>query len=242
MSVLTWALMAASGVSGGFVVAVCGFGLGPVMMSMMPYFMPYSRSVAVVGLCGLAANLMLAWEGRRHINFKNLLPCFAGGLIASTVAVFFTAAAAEKFMLKAFGIMLIALSVYSVFFSGCLRIRGTRRNGFIAGLCAGTMTGLFSAGGPPIAVYMLAASPDDNEEYRGTLNAYFSLVNICAAVNRTLSGILHPADFLLCAQLLAAIAAGKWLGNIVFHRLDAALLTKLVYAYLLLTGVSMFFR
>ena len=223
MSVISWIMAAAANAAGGFVVAVCGFGLGPVVMSVLPYFMPYSRAVAVVGLCGLAANLMLAWSDRKAINVKTLLPCVAGGLIASTLAVSLSAGAAEKLMLRSLGVMLIALSIYSVFFSGRLRIRA------------------FSAGGPPIAIYMLAAA-QDNSEYRGTLNAYFSIVNICAAFNRLRTGTLTAPDFLLCAQMLAAIMLGKWLGNKVFHRLDPVLLRKAVYAYLLISGLTMFFR
>ena len=241
MSVISWIMAAAANAAGGFVVAVCGFGLGPVVMSVLPYFMPYSRAVAVVGLCGLAANLMLAWSDRKASNVKTLLPCVAGGLIASTLAVSLSAGAAEKLMLRSLGVMLIALSIYSVFFSGRLRIRATARNGFIAGLAAGTLTGAFSAGGPPIAIYMLAAA-QDNSEYRGTLNAYFSIVNICAAFNRLRTGTLTAPDFLLCAQMLAAIMLGKWLGNKVFHRLDPVLLRKAVYAYLLISGLTMFFR
>ena len=241
MSVFAWIASAAANMAGGFITAVCGFGLGPIVMSVMPYFMPYSRAVAVVGLCGLSVNLMLAWSGRRAINWRTLLPCACGGLCASTLAVSLSAGAAEKVMFHALGVMLIALSMYSIFFSDGLKIRGTPVNGVIAGLVAGSMTGLFSAGGPPIAIYMLAAT-SGNEEYRGTINAYFSIVNICAAFNRLRTGSLTAPDFLLTAQLLAAIVLGKWLGNKVFHRLDPSRLRKAVYAYLCVSGIAMLLK
>ena len=241
MSLFAWIASAAASAAGGFITAVCGFGLGPIMMSVMPYFMPYSRAVALVGICGMAVNLMIAFAGRREINWKNLLPCVAGGLLSSIAAVSLSVGAAEKVMVRALGAALIALSIYSVFFSGRLRIRSTPLNGVIAGIIAGTMTGLFSAGGPPIAIFMLA-SADNNNEYRSTLNAYFSIINVCAAVNRAFSGVLTPSDFWFFVQLLAALALGKWLGNKVFHRFDPNRLRKAVYAYLCVSGITMLLK
>ena len=100
---------------------------------------------------------------------------------------------------------------------------------------------MFSVGGPPIAIYMLAAA-ESNDEYRSTLNAYFSIVNVCAAVSRFFAGSLTGSDFLAFLKLLAFLGLGMWAGDRVFHRLDATKLRKAVYAYLFAAGLSMILR
>ena len=241
MSVLSWAVAAATSTAGGFITAVCGFGLGPVAMSILPYVLPYKSAVAVTGLFGLILGLIIVWEGWRHINWKTLAPCVIAGLIGSSLAAGLSAGAAEKVMVRGLGVLLMCLSVYSIFFSGRLRIRATPLNGLIAGGIGGTLTGMFSVGGPPIAIYMLAAA-EGNDEYRSTLNAHFSIVNICAAVSRFAAGTLTGGDLILTAKLLVALGLGMFVGDRVFHSFDAAKLRKAVYAYLFVAGLSMLFR
>ena len=241
MSVIAWFAAAATSAAGGFITAVCGFGMGPVTMSVLPYVMPYSRAVAVTGLFGLVLGLIIVWEGRRSVNVKTLIPCAAAGLISSSLAAGLSAGAAEKIMVRGLGVLLMLLSVYSVFFSGRIKIRATPLNGLLAGAIGGTLTGMFSVGGPPIAIYMLAAT-ESNDEYRSTLNAHFSIVNICAAASRFFAGSLTGRDFLAFLKLLTFLGLGMWAGDKVFHRLDAAKLRKAVYAYLFAAGLSMLLR
>ena len=241
MGVLSWIAAAATSAAGGFITAVCGFGMGPVTMSVLPYVLPYSRAGAVTGLFGLVLGLIIVWKGWRYINVKTLLPCAVAGLLSSSLAAGLSAGAAEKIMLRGLGVLLMLLSVYSVFFSGRIRIRATPLNGFLAGTIGGTLTGMFSVGGPPIAIYMLAAA-ESNDEYRSTLNAYFSIVNVCAAVSRFFAGSLTGGDFLAFLKLLAFLGLGMWAGDGVFHRLDATKLRKAVYAYLFTAGLSMILR
>lgn len=144
-------------------------------------------------------------------------------------------------MVRSLGVLLMLLSVYSVFFSGRVKLRATVLNGLLAGAIGGTLTGMFSVGGPPIAIYMLAAT-ESNDEYRSTLNAHFSIVNICVAVSRFFAGSLTGGDFMAFLKLLTFLGLGMWAGDKVFHRLDAAKLRKAVYAYLFAAGLSMLFR
>ena len=102
-------------------------------------------------------------------------------------------------------------------------------------------TGLFSVGGPPVAIYMLA-SAHDNQEYRATLNAHFCFTSGVATIARAANGIITPTTLKLWLMVLAALALGLFLGNKIFNRLDAKKLRMAVYGYLLISGLTMILK
>ena len=232
------AAMLVSTVAGGVVASVCGFGFGVVVMAIWPYFLPYAQSVAVSALCGVSTAVMIAIPCWRHINFKTLLPCALAGLVASALSVQLSVGAAHKTMLHALGWVLIAVAIYNIFLGGRIRIKPTLRNGIIAGLIGGTGAGLFSVGGPPVAIYMLS-SANDNQEYRATLNAHFCFTSGVSTVMRAVNGIITPTTLKMWLMVLAALALGLFLGNKIFKRLDAKKLRMVVYGYLLVSGATM---
>ncbi|WOL40483.1 sulfite exporter TauE/SafE family protein [Pyramidobacter sp. YE332] len=136
MNVLTLALLMSSAAAGGIINTVCGFGLGAVAMSVWPYLMPYMQSVSVVTLCGLTIDLLLLSNTYRFISWKKLVPCLICGMIFSSLSVYLSVGAAEKALTRSLGVILIALGVYSVFFSGRIRIKASPFNGCIAGALA----------------------------------------------------------------------------------------------------------
>ncbi|WP_298778661.1 sulfite exporter TauE/SafE family protein [uncultured Fretibacterium sp.] len=228
-------------VVGGVVASVCGFGFGAVAMATWPYFLPYQQAVAVSALCGLSTALMIAVPHHRSINFKILLPCSLVALCCSAASVQLSLGAAEKLMIHALGAMLIAVCLYSLFLGGTIRIKGTALNGVIAGAIGGTCAGLFSVGGPPIAIYLLAAT-DSNDEYRATLNASFCFTSGISTFVRWHNGVITSTTFHLWLLMLAALALGVFLGNKIFYRLDAKRLRFAVYGYMAISGVTMLFK
>lgn len=241
MEVSVVALMMLSSVAGGIVAAVCGFGFGAVAMSIWPYFLQYSQAVAVSSMCGASTAVLIAIPHWRDINFKALAPCAISGLIASSAAVYLSVGAAENIMLRALGLMLLAVSIYSIFFGGKIKIRSTPLNGAIAGLLGGTCAGLFSMGGPPVAIYLLASSKS-NREYRATLNAHFCFTSGVATIARWRAGIITGTTFHLWLFVVVALALGILLGNKIFDRLDAKKLRICVYTYLAISGLTMIFK
>ncbi|MBQ8091809.1 MAG: sulfite exporter TauE/SafE family protein, partial [Pyramidobacter sp.] len=122
---------------GAVVQSVCGFGYGPLNMSLLPYLMPYPQAVALAGLCGTTTAVMVAVSGWRHANWRKVWPCTVTSVILSGLFVWLSTRAADTLMLHLLGCVLIALGLYSLFFNGKIRIRPTVRNGIIAGAISG---------------------------------------------------------------------------------------------------------
>lgn len=241
MNVLTLALLMSSAAAGGIINTVCGFGLGAVAMSVWPYLMPYMQSVSVVTLCGLTIDLLLLSNTYRFISWKKLTPCLICGMLFSSLSVYLSVGAAEKALVRSLGVILIALGIYSVFFSGRIRIKASPFNGCIAGALAGAFSGLFSVGGPPVAIYLLVGT-DSNSEYRATLNAYFCFINVSTTWARWRNGIITAQVLQVWLLLAGAVGLSIFVGNKVFYKLNGAKLRKIVYAYLIFSGALLLFR
>ena len=127
-----FALMFISSIAGSLVQAVCGFGYGPVNMSVMPYLLPYLQAVTLSGLCGSTTSLMVVLTSWRHVNLRILLPCAVTGVLTGMAAVQISAGARDALMMHCLGAGLIVLGIYSLFFKGKIRIRPTPLNGAIA--------------------------------------------------------------------------------------------------------------
>lgn len=241
MPPLTFASVFALSIVGAVTQAVCGFGYGPVTMSLMPYLLPYFQAVAISGLSGSTAAFIVVMSGYRHINWKLLFPCEITALPAGALAAYISARAPNSTMVHCLGLMMIALGVYSIFFTGKIHIRGTTRNGMIAGLLAGLSSGFFAVGGPPIAIYMIEAAKDNNE-YRATLNMHFCFMTLMTTGTRWYNGAFTPPIIRMYLMILVTLFIGAWLGNKIFHKLDAKKLRLIVYSYLIISGIMMLFR
>ena len=226
---------------GAVVQSVCGFGYGPLNMSLLPYLMPYPQAVALAGLCGTTTAVMVAVSGWRHANWRKVWPCTVTSVILSGLFVWLSTRAADTLMLHLLGCVLIALGLYSLFFNGKIRIRPTVRNGIIAGAISGVTSGLFAVGGPPMAIYLIGAA-DNNDEYRSTLNAHFCVNSIMTTFMRWRSGVFTAPVMHLYVLLLAALLIGAWIGTKIFHRLDQNKLRKVVYGYLVVSGLLLFLK
>ena len=109
-----FALMFISSIAGSLVQAVCGFGYGPVNMSVMPYLLPYLQAVTLSGLCGSTTSLMVVLTSWRHVNLRILLPCAVTGVLTGMAAVQISAGARDALMMHCLGAGLIVLGIYSL--------------------------------------------------------------------------------------------------------------------------------
>ncbi len=241
MTPVAIALFLLSCMAGALVQATTGFGFGILCMTIFPYILPsYLQATAVSSICVATMSTMVAVRYRKHINFKIILPLFAGYSVASVWSVQYAKAQAEGFMIRLLGIILILVSVYFVFFSEKVRIRPTFLNGVVAGLLGGAGSGMFSIGGPPIVIYLMSAI-SDKDEYRACSLAYFAIGSWYVSAARWLNGVFDAQTVHLWLMAIAALCAGTYIGNRIFDRINAATLKRLVYCFMAISGVTMLF-
>lgn len=177
---------------------------------------------------------------RKNIELKTALPMICAALISVPVAVSFSAAVSGEIFKILLGVVLIALSVYFIFFNTHIKIKPTCFNGILAGALGGTLNGLFSTGGPPAVLYLSSATTD-NTTYFATIQFYFCFTNLYATSMRIANGIINYQILVLAAIGMVGCMVGDFVGKKVFDKLDSNRLKYIIYIGMLISGIVMFF-
>jgi uncharacterized membrane protein YfcA len=233
MSVFLFIMMAAS-----LVQTASGFGYGIIAMAVLPHMLPYAQATALSSLASTVMSSTVAWQNRKYIRFKVMLPALVTNIIVSSLVITFFVGKVDSILQKMLGALLIALSFYFIFVSNKLKIKPTFMNGLIAGSIGGVGAGLFAIGGPPTIVYLLSAL-DTKEEYRACISLHFAISGVTMGITRALNGIitLRVLQYLVIA--LIALFVGIWLGNKIFRRINDRTLRSIVYLFMIISGLKL---
>lgn len=224
----------------GLVQSTTGFGSGIVMMLFFPLFMDLLPAAGLSCLISLFCNSHLVVKYRKHIQVKMtifpLLLHFGVCFLALRISTVLPIASLKAY----FGLFLVILAAYFIFFSNRVRIQGGIVSAVICSVLAGLGNGFFGISGPPMVVYYLALAGNDKKKYIGTIQFFFFVTSLYASVLRILEGIV-TWDL---AGMLAAGSIGILLGNIIgsriLEKLNVEVMKKLIYIFLALSGVVTF--
>lgn len=224
---------------GTVIQGISGFGFGIFVMMVFPFLLPnYTAGVTISGMLSIVSNAAIAIRMRKHVAWKKLWIPLIANVAVSTAAILFSVGQSDALLKKLLGVFLILMSLYFLFLGGKFTIRPTGRNGAIAGALGGLLGGLFGTGGPPMVVYLLSSS-ESNEEYLGTIQTYFALTNVSTIIIRACNGMMTPLTVQYWAIGLLALAIGFFVGQKLFRRLDGAKLKKIVYIFMIFSGIVM---
>ena len=226
-------------VGAGFVQRVSGFGLGIFAMIFLPYLLPSPvLAASILGICSMTTSSLNAVKFRSNINLGTVLPMMIAALISTTAAVFFSRWVSKGIFEILLGVVLIALSIYFLFFGKYIKIRKCTVGGVVSGTLSGVLNGLFSTGGPPAVVYLTEVSAS-NAEYFAGIQFFFAVSNIYATVVRAFSGLLTVNVLVMSIFGLIGCVVGDFLGRFVFDKLDDVKLRRIIYIGMIVSGVIM---
>ena len=241
MSPIEVVLLLAFSLLGAVVQSTTGFGFAITLMSVIPHFMDsYLECAALSSLGGLFISLMVTIKNFRNANFKIMLPPIIGYAVACGIAVPLSKHIPTESLSKALGVVLIAASIYFVFFNNKFRIKPTFVNGILAGSLAGAGGALFAVAGPPMVVYLISTT-DDKDVYRATSLAFFTLSSLYSTSMRVVNGIITLRVILTFLPMLVMIGLGFIIGNKIFAKINIDMIKKAVYALMAISGLTMLF-
>ena len=221
---------------GAFIQAVTGFGAAIFMMLFFSLFMPITDATAINGILCLGSNVTNAVTYRKHIQWKLIpLPTIAF-FVCSFASIRLAKVMDTGLLKKVFGVVLILLSVYFLFIAKKIHIRSTPLSSAACGAVSGVTGGLFGASGPPMVLYLLAAT-DTKEAYLGTMQM-FCLVTGLWSLGVRLANHYYTAAMLPSIALgIVGVLIGQFIGAKVVHKISADTLRVIVYCFLAVSGV-----
>lgn len=223
---------------GSVIQGTTGFGYALFSMAVLPFFLPLKTAAVVVLLLGFVSSVQIAFNLRKHINVKLLLIPILASFVGRYVGVKALMSFDTGVLKSILGVVLVILSIYFAFFNRKIRIRPLPRNGIMAGLLSGVLGGMFSVSGPPLVIYYYSAT-DDKMEYNACLQTSFVLGIVVTIFLHILEGNIHMEALTYTGVGLVAVLAGSMVGLWCFKRLDKEILTKAIYTFMAIMGISM---
>lgn len=220
---------------GGFVQSIAGSGSAVVLMTILPHFFTMAVAPSVSTSICLGLTSRLAWKLRRNIIPGLVLPPAILYAVTSVACIRLLGSMDLRLMTIAFGVFLMLLGIYSLCTVKQAALRITPLITILCGLIAGVCGGLFSVGGPIMALYYLAAT-DSRESYLANTQANFAINNVTSLVTRILHGY-YTFDLLPLTLLgIVGVISGQRVGLKLGDRLNAGQLRRAVYLYVIFSG------
>lgn len=225
----------------GFIQSVTGFGGALVMMMALPYFVAMKTATALSGLICIPMCIAVALRYRSQIQGKLVAVPTVIYLASSTLFIRVAATINLDSIKAVFGIFLILLSVYFMFFSGRLNLKGDLKTALVCAGLSGLTGGLFGVGGPFLVLYYLSVTTD-KKAYLGTINLVFMITESYSAAMRCMNGLITPDLFPVILGGFCAVLAGSSLGGRMVDRLDGERMKTCIYLLLAVSGAVTFLR
>lgn len=220
----------------GLVQTITGFGAGIVMMAGLPYLFPIAEAPSLSTIVCLALSGTLFFRLRKFVEWKKVLLPWLCFNVFSLTAVRFLPTLNLHGLTIAFGIFLIVVAVYLLFFEEKMSFQPTVTVSLLFGAISGVCNGFFGIGGPLMALYYLKVA-EDRKSYLADLQFFFFSSGILSLLMRIASGLV-PLRFLAYAPIgIIAILLGKKLGLKVSEKIDAKTFRRLVCIVTGLSGV-----
>ena len=233
---MVWLATGLGAFAAGLLQTVTGFGAATVLMLVLPHFFTMTEAAALSSVICMILAASLALRFRAHFRLWLILPPSVIYAAASILAIRSSAKLELGVLSLLFGTFLVLLSLYGVFLSNRLTLRGGTASMAVCSALSGVCAGLFSIGGPTMAVYYLAAARDQ-KEYLANLQCLFAITYAVGMPARAASGAFSLGMVPLALLGGAGILLGKQMGLICARHLSARRLRLLVYGYVGFTGI-----
>jgi uncharacterized membrane protein YfcA len=236
LSALGWAAVVLALLLVGFSKTAVA-GVGTIAVAVLAIVLPAKESTGALLPLLLVGDCVAVATYRQHADWGRilrLLPWVAVGIVVGAVAV---GTVDDRQMRILIGGVLLFLLVAHLLTARTEVVRALTKHPVVVGpvgALAGSTTMIANAGGPVMALYLLAARKPVLE-FLGTSAWFFFLVNLAKVPFSVGLGLITPASLLFDALLVPAVLAGALVGRLILRRLDRAWFERVT---LVLTAVA----
>lgn len=230
-------IIAACAVLAGAIQSMAGFGAAIVLLLVLPRFFDVVTAAALNQAICMGTVIIMAVQFRKYTEWKKLLLPGLAFMLSSVVTIRLVKNANLHWLGAAFGVFLIVLALYYLFWQKNIKIDPTPLLAFCFGLISGVLSGLFSIGATLMAMYFLAVSEDRNH-YMANLQTLMAFNNVVGISMRAATGIYTASLLLPTALGFAGILIGKGVGTHLAGKMDTQKLNRFIYVLVAVTGVE----
>ena len=213
-----------------------GFGFSAICISGFSYILPAIEIVPIILALEVAISIFMAPYIWNKIDWKFVFKILLGILIGSPIGLY---------LLKHLNPQITHLFVcLLIIFFSILLMRGfsnqkinNNYGKFFTGIISGTLNGLTTLGGMPVALFLLITSIQP-AVIRGSLAALFFLTDIYAFVLSFFSGIVDTTTIYRVIPLIIILPLGVFIGDKFFVKSKEETYRKVVFYFLIIISIT----
>ena len=234
---MQYLLISAASIVAGLIQGITGFGAVLLLMLFLPMFYALNVSVGVACAISLAVTTSMVITYRKNIDWKKVIIPVVVNIAICTCATYVSLGLNQKPVKKVFGVFLLLLAAYFLFFSknknksqlslpvSCLLIVG-------GAVCEG----FFGIGGPLMVIYFVNKT-DSKEEYLAAISGYFMATTVVNTIVRFASGVLTVKLLPIIITGIVFVLIGGIIAKRVVNKLDASKVRTATYVMIAIAGL-----
>jgi uncharacterized membrane protein YfcA len=217
-----------------------GFGFSATCISGFSFILPALEIVPIILILEVIISIFMVPYIWNKIDWNFVVKLLFGIIIGSPVGIYLL-----KYLSP--DVTHLSVCVLIIFFSFLL-MKGYENKKinnnygkFFTGIISGTLNGLTTLGGMPIALFLLVTSIQP-AIIRGSLAALFFLTDIYAFVLSFFAGIVDVTTIYRTAPLIIILPIGVYIGDNFFVKSKEETYKKVVFYFLIFISIFGFFR
>ena len=225
---MTYAIMALAALAGGIIQPLTGFGSAVILMVAAQYFFDITIAPGVVAAICMFQSGIMAWNRRKSIDLKQILPPIALYTVCSLAVINLLGSMDLHVLTAAFGGFLMLLALYFLFIAKRVSLKPGLAAGMLCSGFSGCCAGAFTVGGPMMALYFVAIARD-KDTYVANMQFLFAANNLTNLAMRAARG-LYGAQYLpVTAVGVIFVLVGMVIGSALIKRMNGDVARQVVY-------------
>ena len=225
---MTYAIMALAALAGGIIQPLTGFGSAVILMVAAQYFFDITIAPGVVAAICMFQSGIMAWNRRKSIDLKQILPPIALYTVCSLAVINLLGSMDLHVLTAAFGGFLMLLALYFLFIAKRVSLKPGLAAGMLCSGFSGCCAGAFTVGGPMMALYFVAIARD-KDTYVANMQFLFAATILTNLAMRAVRG-LYGAQYLpVTAVGVIFVLVGMVIGSALSKRMSGDVARQVVY-------------
>ena len=217
-----------------------GFGFSATCISGFSFILPAIQIVPIILALEVIISIFMVPYIWNKIDWNFVFKILIGIMIGSPIGIYLLRYLAPNTTHLSVCLFIIFFSI--ILMKGYSNQKINNNSGKIfAGVVSGTLNGLTTLGGMPVALFLLTTSIQPSI-IRGSLAALFFLTDIYAFTLSFFMGIVDMTTIYRVIPLIIILPLGVFIGNKFFVQSEEATYRKVVFYFLIVISILGIFR
>ena len=212
---------------------ITGFAGAPIAMPPCIALVGASDAKAAITFIFWITSIIVTLKNLKDIDYKQLGIILGFMSVGVVTGMWMFSHLPLPILMLIYGITVMAIGIKKLIFPNVKEPPRALR--YAALLISGLMQGLFTSGGPFLAIYSTTAIKD-KKVFRPTVTTVWSVLNTYMVISMYRKGMYTPYSFKLIAFSILPVLAAIYIGKRLNAKMKQQTFLKLVYGLLILSG------